>query len=1481
MLEDRRLLATINVTSAADDGSANTLRWAIGMANNADTPTSIAIELGTAPAMITLALGQLELSNTKYAITIYDGSGQGPVTISGNGVSRVFQVDSQVTATITGLTIASGVTNGSGGGVYNEKGASLNLQNCIIESSSANVMGGGLDSNGRATLTGCTISGNKSSSWGAGIENHGYYPNAAAMTLTDCILSGNSSNSGAAGLNTNGTVELTNCTLSGNTSGSSGAIATENGWADLTRCTISNNFARGSAGGFASFGGTAPSELTDCTISGNTTSGPGGALDNMGGAVYLTNCTLADNTSQSRGGGVAIEGGATVDLTDCTLSSNTTPGLGGGVYNGGMATLADTIIAGNSSGTGGDIDGGGTLTGSYNLVGRHSGGLESGQDGNIVDVTDPVLSALGNYGGLTQTMAILPGSAAVGAGTPESGATTDQRGDPLNSPTPDIGAYQSQGFTLALVTDSTPQSAGLGSEFANPLAVTATANEPDQPVAGGIVTYTASPASNGASANLSSATATVGDDGTAKVNATADSTVGDYTVTASIAVGVAVSFSLDNLPQPVFTGLTNPSITYGTSSVTIAGTLAGGPPATSDESVAITLGSTTQDATIGSEGAFSSSFNTAHFGVVGSPYPITYTYSGDADFGFASATGSLTVTKATPTITWADPADIAYRTPLTDTQLDASPSVPGLPSYTPAAGTVLPVGDDQTLSVSFTPSDTADYNDAVGSAMINVDKATPEITWPNPADIVYGTPLSGTQLDATALVPGSFSYTPGPGTMLNAGEDQTLSVLFTPSDSIDYDDTVATAVINVAQVTPTLTWTTPAPITYGTALSVEQLNATASVPGKFIYTPPAGTVLGFGTGQELSVSFTPTDSVDYTGATDSVMITVTKAKPTITWANPASITYGTPLSVTQLDATASVPGMFTYTPAAGTVLDAGTHQALSVSFAPTDSTDYTTAAASARITVTKATPVITWSDPDDITYGTALSLTQLDATASVPGMLTYAPAAGVVLGAGADQTLSVSFAPTDSSDYTTATGAVAINVEQAVPAITWASPADIPYGTPLSGAQLDTTSPVAGSFTYTPAAGTVLTPGAGQVLSALFTPTDGVDYTTATGTMTINVTKTELVTTWSTPAEITYGTPLSGTQLDARANIPGAFTYQPTAGTLLAAGSGHTLAATFAPTDLTDYTPTQVSTTIAVAKATPLLTLSDPGGEHDGAPFGASVTVAGVANDSSSSASLEGVAPTLTYFSGTGTTGPNLGTAAPAGAGVYTVVASFAGSADYAAVQSAPVTFTITAGTDAIGLSVSTASSVFGEPITLVARVTSSVAPGGTVTFFNGGNALGTVALNSSGAAVLTTSALAAGPHSVTATYSGDASLPTAASGAASESVSQSGTSVVLVPNPVRKKKKIKSEILTAKIEPISPGGGIPTGTVIFELLTKKKKKTLTKTLGTAAVNDGAGTLTLKPAKVLGKPITIVFSGDANFDASSLAAPKLSKKGLL
>ena len=164
----------------------------------------------------------------------------------------------------------------------------------------------------------------------------------------------------------------------------------------------------------------------------------------------------------------------------------------------------------------------------------------------------------------------------------------------------------------------------------------------------------------------------------------------------------------------------------------------------------------------------------------------------------------------------------------------------------------------------------------------------------------------------------------------------------------------------VDKATPTITWATPSAITYGTALSPTQLNATASVPGTFVYSPVSGAMLGAGS-QTLSVTFTPTDTTDYNTATATVTLTVNKATPTITWATPSPITYGTALSSTQLNATASVPGTFVYSPVSGTVLGAGS-QTLSVTFTPTDTTDYNTATATVTLTVTGTAADFTWTN---------------------------------------------------------------------------------------------------------------------------------------------------------------------------------------------------------------------------------------------------------------------------------------------------------------------------------------------------------------------------------------------------------------------------------------------------------------------------------------------------------------------------------------
>lgn len=436
-------------------------------------------------------------------------------------------------------------------------------------------------------------------------------------------------------------------------------------------------------------------------------------------------------------------------------------------------------------------------------------------------------------------------------------------------------------------------------------------------------------------------------------------------------------------------------------------------------------------------------------------------------------------------VEWYAPEPISYGTRLSAEQLNAVASAPGKFVYTPGPGYLLPAGT-HTLWVTFTPEDAADESPVQSSVSITVSKGTPGIDWPEPDEMACGEALSAAQLNATSSVAGSFEYSPAAGEVLSAGT-HTLSVFFTPKDQSNYTEAEATVSVSVARNVPEIEWVTPDAITCGTPLSAEQLNAVSSVTGSFDYSPSIGEVLPAGS-HTLTVTFNPANETTYTQAQATVTLTVNRAAPAIAWASPEKITYGTPLSTAQLNASASVPGTFVYTPSLGAILAAGDHTP-SVIFTPSNSSDYTPAQAAVMLTVAKAMPSITWAAPDPISHGTALSAKQLNAAASVPGTLAYAPAPGEILPPGA-HTLSVSFTPTDMVNYTRAQATVSLTVteiEQTI--IEWPVPSPISYGTPLSEAQLNATASAHGAFVYSPALGDVLAPGKHK-LSVSFTPED-------------------------------------------------------------------------------------------------------------------------------------------------------------------------------------------------------------------------------------------------------------------------------------------------------------------------------------------------------------------------------------------------------
>ena len=197
--------------------------------------------------------------------------------------------------------------------------------------------------------------------------------------------------------------------------------------------------------------------LSRCTFSGNSAVS-GGAINTGTGSLTAERCTFSGNVATSLGGAISWFSGP-LTMKHCTLSGNTAATGGAIGIASDSLSITNCIIAGNTASTGPDISNSGTYTSSgVNLIGNlaNSGLID---DATIFTGT-ALLAPLGNYGGPTQTMALLPGSPARNAAALLSPAiTTDQRGFPIVG-TPDIGAYEAQIGAISSPTINEDTSSG-------------------------------------------------------------------------------------------------------------------------------------------------------------------------------------------------------------------------------------------------------------------------------------------------------------------------------------------------------------------------------------------------------------------------------------------------------------------------------------------------------------------------------------------------------------------------------------------------------------------------------------------------------------------------------------------------------------------------------------------------------------------------------------------------------------------------------------------------------------------------------------------------------------------------------------------------------------------------------------------------------------------------------------------------------------
>jgi large repetitive protein len=343
------------------------------------------------------------------------GPGANLLSLNGAGNNQIFNIGSG-TVFLSGLSLVNGAApGGSGGGISN--GGTLTVTNSTFSGNSA-TGGNGYDNPN-------PFQGN-----GGGYGSGGGIYNSGILTVTNSTFSGNGATGGMGGGDSNG-------------GGGSGGGIYNGGTLTVTNSTFSGNNATGGTGGSGDY---------YCGVENFGGNGSGGGISN-GGTLTLTNSTFSGNSAIQGAGGFAFPpyGPDSCDSDGGGAPSPNGNAYGGGISNGGTLTVANSIFSGNSANDGGGgIDGNDYGAGIYNssLANADStvyfNNLDSyfytssseddcnGCTTNTNAVSgDPKLTALGNYGGATQTLLPQPGSAAICAGAVGDipvGVTTDQRG---------------------------------------------------------------------------------------------------------------------------------------------------------------------------------------------------------------------------------------------------------------------------------------------------------------------------------------------------------------------------------------------------------------------------------------------------------------------------------------------------------------------------------------------------------------------------------------------------------------------------------------------------------------------------------------------------------------------------------------------------------------------------------------------------------------------------------------------------------------------------------------------------------------------------------------------------------------------------------------------------------------------------------------------------------------------------------------------
>ena len=366
---------------------------------------------------------------------------------------------------------------------------------------------------------------------------------------------------------------------------------------------------------------------------------------------------------------------------------------------------------------------------------------------------------------------------------------------------------------------------------------------------------------------------------------------------------------------------------------------------------------------------------------------------------------------------------------------------------------------------------TGNYEITYANGTLVVGAGSQAITFGAIASKVYGDAPFALGATATSGLPVTYTVVSGPATVggntLTITGAGTVAVKASQGGDSSYGSAAeVTQTFTVAKAVPAITWTQPVAIAYGTALSAAQLNATASVPGSFTYSPPSGTVVSAGA-QTLSVTFTSADTTNYAGASASVTLTVTKAAATVALGNLNATYDGSAKAASATTTPAGLTVDFTYDGSATMPISAASYAVVGT----ISSTNYQ-GSASGTLVIAKAAQTITFGTLAAKTYGaaaytlggTASSSLAVTYASSNPAVATVSGSTVTIVGAGTT-TITASQAGTSNTNAATSVSQV-LTVTKAAATVTLGNLSATYDGSAKAASATTTPAGLTVDFTY-------------------------------------------------------------------------------------------------------------------------------------------------------------------------------------------------------------------------------------------------------------------------------------------------------------------------------------------------------------------------------------------------------------------------------